>query len=1076
MSKDLEQEQEHVSENPEVKEQDTERAASSELPPEEKTETTVNEEITPHENAVEKTDGKIDTIEEKPEENIDVTEVYIDMSKIKFDKDGIPEFTEEDKQRLKATEIVFQNFENEIEDAREYIFQARKELDEETQKEREKLANEGIKENETRLAEISKLSESELTDEIKEEKEKLEVQIQYFKEVIVNLPKNNPKIKLELENRIQNSIKHIATYQNVSRYNLGDLQKDGTIAALISSTANTAFGLAFVDSIRLSKNESSIDDNEEIKSYQKELDKLRNDYEMKNAIKSAYDDFVTVKFPFILNHTKELDEGKFDEETAKVIEYNKIKEIPDLVEAINPFAAGEKSESIEKYEDIRTSLVGVDENELDKIKEARRIENEYIDEITKFKNAAFVLNFLVAKTHNIKEIDTNVRHHISGKATVSFDQFKDSVKDIVEKEWTEISEKYNSIDDKIESTKDELIKPLKNYMKEAGLFSSFASYAFANSEKRGYYGRPESLLEFDHVKLFGEKYYNCIRNVMKNDSEEEYNRIKTNVNSVSMTYNNIIKYFSDLYFGTVEIEWASNFDPDSVLKNFYFDHKEALDEYIKEYLSTVKVLSHVICHNVKFKNKYTKFVSDVVEFINANQAKIKKINDGKKVKDKYKFMTDIAFAYQFTSSYTRFVDLIKEVDEAVTKKRDEEKDIKFEEFDKWYKENLLAKELKATEPVVSSLLHLILGCNIIYAFDEFNDYFESKNKNKYLRSDCYNYIFNEYILESFAFRNCPKDKTYSEYIKTRSKTVAFQSLDYTFQKDVNIEKSRLELITYIFGYAANCIKDIVTITCGDPSKENEEKPEVEEKTDTKKKKKSHEELVKEYRAKAKEKKKQLGNFRNSIKDYKTLINNLKADNTLIQTSDANNIYDISVFSSKDTKVIVRIDRYTKDINEKDVKQIFESAIIDPKNTQISIDKAYVASKRISNDNLTNINEKWYYNQYIDGSLVKRADGTELSTIKPEDYTISERYRNTINVCLKNAQDKIIESAINIIKKTGVNFEGKTIAVKNNCKFDIKYFKANHSNPEFFDGNLNFFKAGLWDIITIELNYDIVNKK
>ena len=91
------------------------------------------------------------------------------------------------------------------------------------------------------------------------------------------------------------------------------------------------------------------------------------------------------------------------------------------------------------------------------------------------------------------------------------------------------------------------------------------------------------------------------------------------------------------------------------------------------------------------------------------------------------------------------------------------------------------------------------------------------------------------------------------------------------------------------------------------------------------------------------------------------------------------------------------------------------------------------------------------------------------------YTLSERCRNTVNVCLKNSYEKIIKNAIDIIKRTGVNFDGKSIAVKNNCKFDIKYFKSN--NPDnFFDGNLNFYKAGIWDIVSFELNYDIVNEK
>ena len=72
------------------------------------------------------------------------------------------------------------------------------------------------------------------------------------------------------------------------------------------------------------------------------------------------------------------------------------------------------------------------------------------------------------------------------------------------------------------------------------------------------------------------------------------------------------------------------------------------------------------------------------------------------------------------------------------------------------------------------------------------------------------------------FLNCPKDKTYEDYIRDRSKTVAFQSLDYSFQRDVDINESRLQTISYIFGYATNCFKVLFDNVCGEKKEEKKE--------------------------------------------------------------------------------------------------------------------------------------------------------------------------------------------------------------------------------------------------------------
>ena len=470
---------------------------------------------------------------------------------------------------------------------------------------------------------------------------------------------------------------------------------------------------------------------------------------------------------------------------------------------------------------------------------------------------------------------------------------------------------------------------------------------------------------------------------------------------------------------------------------------------------------------------YIKFISEIIDDISSKDYKLKKIDENKRVKNKHEFTTDIAFEYQFVTSYKKFNDAIKKVNDAVEEKRKSEPEIKYEDFDKWYKETQLEDELAATKPVISSFLHLLVGCSVIYAFDNFNTYFANKNNNKNLRRDCMNYFFNEYILESFAFKNCPKDKTYEDYIRDRSKTVAFQSLDYSFQRDVDINESRLQTISYIFGYATNCFKVLFDNVCGEKKVEKKEDKKETKKDKQKKAAKTREELIKSYKEKSKEKKKNFNSFKTAMKDYDEIIKGISYDTSITKFSDNDSIYDVLVYPSKDTKIIVRVERYAKKIFDEDVKKIFETATI-IKNNPVNVKEAFIAARNVTNENLTNINEKWYYNQYVDGSIAKR-DGKDFSTIDKSTFTLSERCRNTINICLKNSYEKIIKEAINIIKHTGVDFEGKTIAVKNNCKFDIKYFKSNNPSNSY-GGNLNFFKTGIWDIITFELNYDIVNEK
>lgn len=1080
----VEQKQEHVSENPEIK--DTEHVESSEVPPEAMSEgivvdpaTKEENEITPHEKSVEEVTAEANRLAQlqKKQMGDENSSVYIDMSKIVMDKDGIPEFTHEDAVKLRDSDIVLSDFEFEIRESRNIIKAIRNELDEKGQEIREKNCKEQIEKIDARLKEIEALKEEELTDEIKKEKSDIETAKSIFATEITDLPKYNEKIKNELLRREANAKKHIATYQNIARHDLGQLQNDGTIVGLVSSTANTAFAQAFVDTSEKAKGNPTLDENKEINEIKNKNKFSDQNYQMANLLHESLENVDSGNIEYLVNFLNKDFEKEYGKETYEKLNLKRINEVPELINKISSTSVSpaEQDTLYNKYLEIRNDIsISMEdpENETEEIKKARAEATLFFERFETFSKGKISINqyyqFIAEKPLEkfIPEItkDTNIEE-IKGMI--------EEIRPVITKKYDEEFKKSTEVEDKIEEIRDKIIKPYKTYLRKNGIFNSFITYAFVGSDNRGYYARPESALEYQHIKTMANAFNNVIKINMKDNSDEEYSKLKINVNSVSMFFNNIIRYFIDIHDNNVDIEWASNFDSESILKNFYYENKEKIDPFIEDYKDTIKVFSHLVCHNIKFGNAYEKLISEIIDDIASKNYKLKKIDENKHVKNKYEFTTDIAFEYQFVNSYKKFNEAIKKVNEAVEEKRKNEPEIKYEDFDKWYKETQLEDELAATKPVISSFLHLLVGCSVIYAFDNFDTYFANKNNNKNLRRDCMNYFFNEYILESFAFKNCPKDKTYEDYIRDRSKTIAFQSLDYSFQRDVDINESRLQTISYIFGYATNCFKVLFDNVCSEKKVEKKEDKKDTKKDRQKKAAKSREELIKSYKEKSKEKKKNLNSFKTAIKDYDEILNHITYDSSITKFTDNDSIYDVRVYPSKDTKVIVRVERYAKKIFDQDVKKIFETATI-IKNNPVNVKEAFIAARNVTNENLTNINEKWYYNQYIDGSIAKR-DGKEFSAIDNSTFTLSERCRNTINICLKNSYEKIIKEAINIIKHTGIEFEGKTIAVKNNCKFDIKYFKSNNPSNSY-GGNLNFFKAGIWDIITFELNYDIVNEK
>lgn len=1079
------EQKERVSENLDQK-QDTEHVVSSEeivdkkvdnepQPPEEEKKES-SEEIKPHERTTES--ANIEDIKSLKQEtkNIDtVGDIDIDMSKIVLDKEGIPEFTKADAKRIISSGLALTNIESEIEDSREIIREMRNILDIDKQNALEESYRKSIDEANKKLeTEKDEAKIKELNDDIK-----------VFGELVTNLPKYNKEIKLECEKRELNAKKHIASYQNISRVNIRKLENDGTIASLISSTSNGAFAQAFLDAERKFKDLPSLEEDPDVVK-NKIDEKIENINYIGVDLENAFKTLKNIDFDFLVNHNKELNNpnNKFSDEISKEISQKDLANVPNL---LFDSTFSNSQSSFDTLSDLKTSLVSLGDIELQELRDKKILENKYVDDYSDAFQAIVLINnyypHFVRLVADIKELEPSVKitdedrkyEQLATKFDANCDlkTFKEKLEKIqtrFNEIWEKFSEIYYRESSKYEEAKSKIINPAKDYIKKYGFFNAFIVYSNYVSKFRGSYAKPESAMEFQHLILFSEAFCSLIKNNMDSDDEKSYEQSKNSINSVSMNLSNIIRYFCDLYENNVNIEWAAGFDPDSNLKNFYNDYKNEIDAFVKEYIDTRNVFSHVLCHNSKMFEKYTTFISDVVDYINEKQNTLKKIDSNQKVKDKYKVMTNVSFAYQYVQSYNNFESLFKEINKAIVEKRNNEPNISDEDFKKWYNENYLDKEHEATRRVIDSFLHLTLGCNIIYAFSDFNDYFKEHNSNKALRSDVNRYLLNEYILESMAFRYCDKNSTYEKYIREKSKSVAFKSIDYSFQRDVDTNIARAETVSCIFSSAINAFRSLINNICG------AEKEEVKEKKNKKKnnKKKENKNFQKIYKEKAREKKKLIGNYTNALSEYNKLIKESK-DTSAIELESTENKFCVHVCPFRDTKVIIRVERYNKSIPS-NVKNFIEKSIIDP-NKNISIKEAYNFSKSIPNESLTDLGKRYYYNQYIDRSFAKDDLGVSfdyklLSTIVSQD----QRLRYIVDFTLNNASAKIIEKIIENIKKSGIDFTNKSISIKDNCKFDIKYFKNKNFILESSknNGNLDFYKTRFWEIVSFELNYDIIN--
>ncbi|MGL4949660.1 MAG: hypothetical protein ACRC5M_04700 [Anaeroplasmataceae bacterium] len=1055
------------------------------------------EEIVPHDvgsgvekvENVEKVLGHIATPEEIVAKEGDSTDIAIDFSKIDMDEDGIPEFTKLDAKRILTADLAITNFEDEIKDARATIKEVRELLDIKKQEADEK-------EFKKELEEIRAGEDPESEQNVKK--------IQYLLDELNLLPKNNPAIKRELDRRELNAKKHIAVYQNISRKDIRKMQNDGTIMGLISSTSNAVFAQAYIERALKEAGEVPLNEEAGVIEWTKEMKALEREYDLYEEANKAFKELSEYNHASILEEIeKRSNESLYSDEIREEINMDGIEMIPDCFIQLIRYSIGyfdstqeENADILEaRINDIKINLTTYEDADTisEELRNARKTESRYIETVECLFMTAFKL-YMVAKELRMSSItdllrfESTMRDYKKQFSVENFEIIAKRLKYTNEPESTlrqdVVQRAYEVFEKKIDDRNIEKIGPYKKKLRENGLFSSFISYAFSKmGASTLYYGNPKATFEVQRVAKQSFSYWELIRTLMIDPtSEESFNECKTNVNAVSMIFSNLIRYFTMIsQEKDIDLEWCAQFDPESELKRFYFDNKEEIDFFVSEFVAAKNAVSHLLCHNKKFSTKYEEFIGNIIKYINSNDHKTKKLHTNKKLKDKFRFMTDMAFANSYVISFKDYFEKVVLVDEKVNEFKKANENYSKEDFDKWYTENCKGYELESTEKVISSIIHSILGCSIIHAFSEFADYFEERNSNRALKEDVVKYLFNEFILESFAFRSCPKDKNYADYIREQNANSSFQSIDQSLQRDIDVNKSRMTVVESIFTHLVKSMGALVEEVCSE--KKEEVKSESKGKTKGKKKKPvvDHAALKKSYKKKAKQSK-DVQLLKNAAVEYKKYMDNHNFD---LFVEDEKNVYAIKVFPSKDTKSIVRIDSLAK---REPVTEHIEEAIIDKNNNVLDVSKSISSAQKIFIDKFTNLNEKWYYDEFksdrfaIRKYLEEKEDGTVVTSFYPVTSkcatSLSERIRCAIDLVLKEKQDEILKQCVNNIKSTGVDFEGKDIVVKDNYKFDIKYLKKENSNSAlkevYATGNLNLYNIYFMESYSFEINYDIVN--
>lgn len=1021
-------------------------------------------EIVPHLNDVEKesiTSNEVMNHIKSPDEILDeegdIADVHIDLSTVEMDKNNIPVITKKDKLRLKESGMTTDSFEIELSSALASIESVDDQLD--------PVAQDEIEEHEKQLiVDLEKQLAAASTEDVRAN---LKQQIDDCKEIIALLPRNNPDVQKELEEQRRVAVNVLATYQNISRKTLQQLQDDGSLIGLISCTSVSALTNLYAKYRLIGEGKKTLDELDSIKDLKLDILKLKPKYEVFSELHRCVEKLKTIDVDFIFNKDSK-DSSDKAEGVGVSINDERIKKIPLLLSQINEAKDEEEKQRLQKeFNSIKELVNGKSDDsgdELGKLKDKEQKDKKWIETIevlTKTINDAHYAYFYAYNDKNCP-LPTS----INGLNKKMLDEGISLIESKYLSDYNKYTELYESAEQKIEDIKIETNKEYYEQGKKKGFVNTFLEYCRILDNNRGQLARFENVFSIEYFDIMTTRYYETIKSIMFNPKDsKEYEQTIFNVNMTSMLQNNFLHHLESLRKDNLNVDWGAAFDPESILKRFYYDNEEEFNTHIDGYIKAKEALSHVIFHNQKFNTKLTSYIEKLLDYNIENKKKIRVAEvSGKPLKD-ISIYLKVSFADQILKSYKQFVEGSSEIYDAI-KNKPESANASPKDFYNWYSEQgLQEKELSITNSLISSILHCTIGCSLIYGFSNLSEAFEGDKKvNKGLASDVVKYLFHTFSLNVLALKECKSDEKIVDFIKNTAKTIAYQSVSFAYEKDADITDVRKTFIVSLLDNTKEVIYKIINSYISDPISDDSK---MENKKVKKVKKPTAEEIMlakKQAKKLAKAKKVDGDTYLNLYKEYDNLIKTPPKETNVITSLSTNGRYFIEILPMKDTKAVIKVYYYKSIKDKNNLKSFFDNNAIDKNNiSKISIAKSNVCAKSIGDDQLVNLGERWYYNQIFDESI---------ATFNPTSK--SNEIRSIVLNSYNMAKDKLKTEIINSIINNGIDLKNKSIAYKSNSKLDIKYFNGKKSEKVLEPSGINFFKTDTWFYLTYEINYDIIN--
>lgn len=652
------------------------------------------------------------------------------------------------------------------------------------------------------------------------------------------------------------------------------------------------------------------------------------------------------------------------------------------------------------------------------------------------------------------------------------------------------NEKMSEIENAIATQKGNLTSHIKQNMIKNGLYTSLIQYALYAESSRSEYGRNINFLNYQYVDIVVDHFYRLIKDLTGKNIDAEFAVVKQNVNNISMNQNNLIHYIEMLHDNTLDVEWAENFDPQSQLKQFYFENEEMFKTLIDNYREQKKILFKIIKGYPTFLKQAEIMINHCVTYITDFN---KKAKSNIKIKDKYfKYLT-VGFYDQILHGFQTFVKasdaLAQEHSIGTNEKTPEEEDKYLDD---------------AIRPLYSTLLHNILGFNIIASFMHFKEYFKQHYNNAYLASDCVKYLFHEFSLSLIMFKNLKKEQVPIDYIKTVLKDTSFQSTTFDLEKNIDINESRKTMFNVLFTSVTAILNDINSAYISFQDDTDNNRNSIQQTESEKHTKKKHHTVSKEKLMAGKKKKKKQAKAENEIRESINMLkhwhNNISAnisDTALYKNSKIvlhsvcnEGIFAYQLIDCSTTSCRIRVnlfkdvgnncktyDVYENLINYSDVKGHHFKDAARGKTAEKLLNETLNRSFFLSSDHYRRLNMKLYYNVLQDtADAYFECEKLEQSEEYYLEYVVKNLFGFLPTVTKKPPIEKLVQAIIFQISPTVASVTDKNVNIKfkeNGKIYLSKYDESLDKNIE--NDILNFYNTvdKVWRSFIIELKYDIV---